>query len=102
MGQASVKIVINKRDKHIIPANTHMRKMCFKKCKTCRGEKCPNYYGYVSNKKDYYSGVLHGRKIKFSDDISQQKQPMDKSDKLLVGGIISVSILLTIFGGLLF
>ena len=96
-----VAIDVDKRSKHLTPANTHLKKMCFKKCKTCRGIKCPNYYGYISNKKEYYSGVLHAKKIKFSDDISQQIQPMNKSDKLLVKGLITVTIFLTIFGGLL-
>jgi hypothetical protein len=79
----------------------NLRKMCFKKCKNCRGEKCPNFYGYISDKKSYYEGVIHSKKIQFDTDREKQKLGMNKSDKQLIVGMIILSILLTIFGGFL-
>jgi hypothetical protein len=95
------QVAIDIRSKALTTTNTHLKKMCFKKCKKCKGSSCPNYYGYISNKKEYYSGILHSRKLKYNDYISKQRQPMDKFDIQLVGGFIVLTILLTIFGGLL-
>ena len=95
------QLALNTRNQSFTPANMYVKKMCFKRCNNCKGPKCPNYYGYISNKKDYYSAVLHSKKIKFNEDILNQKQPMNKFDKQLVGGFIVLTVFLTIFGGLL-
>ena len=81
-----------------------MKKLCTKKCKKCRGASCTNYYGFLTklDKRMYYDGILNCRRPIFSSDIEElSKPPMDCSDWGLVYGLISLFVLLTIFGGVL-
>ncbi len=78
------------------------KKLCFKKCKDCAGVKCPNYYGHLGTKQDYknYNGVLHSRKIRFSDDVVK-RVIMDRGDWHLVYFLIVLVCSLLFFGGML-
>lgn len=77
-----------------------MKKLCTKKCKKCRGIKCPNYLGYMSklDKKDYYDGILNSRK--FISDITN-KSNLDRFDWIMIYVLIMLILSIIIFGGLL-
>lgn len=76
-----------------------MSKLCVKKCKNCKGERCPNYYGYIPDKKAYYGGVLHAVRVKFQED--KQQMPLDKFDKAFIVGFIILTVVLHLTGGLI-
>ena len=77
-----------------------LRKICFRKCKNCKGPACPNYFGKI-DKKAYYTGVLHATKIRFADDVVDKKLPMDNFDKSLIWFLIITIFTLLLIGGLL-
>ena len=72
-------------------------KYCTKKCKKCRGEKCPNYFGYIPDKTAYYSGILHSKKIQF-EQMEQERNTLDRYDWALILLVISLFVFLTIAG----
>lgn len=103
MSSLAVVFKENNKEPAVKVKKTHLRKMCFRKCKSCKGEKCPNFYGHLGTNQDYvnYSGVLHARKISFLEDIKKKKIPMDEFDWKLVYFLIAIVMILLVFGGLL-
>lgn len=78
-----------------------MKKLCTKKCKKCKGIKCPNYLGYIKNKDAYYEGILHSKNVKNVKNVKEATKHIDSFDFNFIYLFILIFVILLIFGSLL-
>ena len=79
-----------------------MKKKCIKKCRPCRGIKCPNFSG-SGNDLDfdyYYEGVINSKKKSFGMVRNVNKKEIDNIDWLFISSIGTIIMIILIMGGI--